>query len=299
MSCEVEPLINHPCTSQRQKWGQGSKRVARDPIQFHEKNYDKKGKSSAYINIDPRPDHLRKTTKQELNDFHISHQSFKSPPNWLSVITLHYDDYEVDDSRRSVLRELRDQFIQSLGMTIDKYMDDHLSNEHSVHVSGTDAQANCDLWFTERKLRVTASNFLEFSKNPKDILKKKLLNKQPDLSRVPAIKWGRDHEKDALKAYEDLFGKTTPCGLFVSRKYPFLGASPDAIHDDCLIEIKCPYVLRDFLPTDLGKLKSSQKSAFPCELIGSELVLKRKHNYFGQVLCQMLVTGFKKTRFVV
>lgn len=32
-----------------------------------------------------------------------------------------------------------------------------------------------------------------------------------------------------------------PCGLFIDRTYPFIGATPDElVGDDMLVEIKCP-----------------------------------------------------------
>lgn len=35
------------------------------------------------------------------------------------------------------------------------------------------------------------------------------------------------------------------CGLFVHKEHYFLGASPDGLHGDRIIEIKCPYSARN------------------------------------------------------
>ena len=70
-----------------------------------------------------------------------------------------------------------------------------------------------------------------------------------------ATEWGKQHESVALQKYKQLQHDSGHHGLYycssgfvVSEKYPFLGASPDAIvHDPTdaipfgLAEIKCPY----------------------------------------------------------
>ena len=93
--------------------------------------------------------------------------------------------------------------------------------------------------------------------------------------------------------------KVKKCGLFVSRKYPFLGASPDAIYEDFLIEIKCPFNLRDTSPTDLSKLTKDQLRATFLEKDGQSVRIKRSHKYFLQAQFQMFVTGFQKLKFCV
>ena len=44
--------------------------------------------------------------------------------------------------------------------------------------------------------------------------------------------------------------KITPCGLFVDKNKPYIAASPDGMfsykcHEGYVIEIKCPFKLRD------------------------------------------------------
>ena len=82
----------------------------------------------------------------------------------------------------------------------------------------------------------------EFVTNP-TVMVKKLWEKQKDL-KVPAVIYGRTHEKDAVLDFETRFSKIQKCGLYIHRKFSFFGASPDGIWRNSLIEIKCPYVLR-------------------------------------------------------
>ena len=77
------------------------------------------------------------------------------------------------------------------------------------------------------------------------------------------------------------------------------GATPDGIVGSHLIEIKCPFILKDAEPTDLNGLTKQQKQSFFCELSGTDLRLKRSHKYYSQVQAQMFVTGFKKCIFIV
>lgn len=67
---------------------------------------------------------------------------------------------------------------------------------------------------------------------PPDALVANLLEQRQVTS--PAIKWGIEHESEALKAYEEHQHKTgyteltvCPVGFHVSISHPFLGASPD------------------------------------------------------------------------
>ena len=82
----------------------------------------------------------------------------------------------------------------------------------------------------------------------------------------------------------------------VSEKYPFLGASPDAIvHDPTdaspfgLAEIKFPYSYRQQSP-----FEAVESSEFCCQLEhdteSPRLRLKQKHPYFCQVQGQMAIT---------
>jgi putative phage-type endonuclease len=56
-----------------------------------------------------------------------------------------------------------------------------------------------------------------------------------------AMKWGTEHEDQARQTYSEFTGRQVQqCGLAVSTKVEYLGASVDGLVEDGLIEIKCP-----------------------------------------------------------
>lgn len=119
----------------------------------------------------------------------------------------------------------------------------------------TRLQRECIDWYKQREGRLTASFFHEIlvqrKQSDPDLLVKKLLS-DVNISNIPAIKWGIEHENDAkgeyiqqMRASHTVF-ECTPAGLVVNPLFPHLGASPDGFTDcECcgkgLVEIKCPF----------------------------------------------------------
>ena len=120
----------------------------------------------------------------------------------------------------------------------------------------------------------------------------------PDLSNVPAIQWGKEKEDEARRAYEEKTGSNVICcGLFISKERPLFAASPDGLVENSdglgrvLIEIKCPYSLRN------SKL---EEAVIPTTFfLDRNLKLKRSHTYYYQIQLGMYCTGSKLTHFVV
>jgi hypothetical protein len=297
ITSKTTPRMTRPCTSRPQDFKKGA-RTGKNPKPLHLAKYEKKILPDQYIGIDPRPEHLRRTTIEEVNYFHISLSTLKKEPMWLHTFRVVYEKYDVSPDRKVMLRTLGELFLENLKRDIQKYNWDPLSTPFGVHITGTMLQAASDIWFRERSIRVTASSLVDFIKNPAEMIYKRLWNNQQDLSNVPAIKWGREHEADAREQYESSYGATMSCGLFASREFPFIGASPDAIQDDLVIEIKCPFTLRKVLPTNLEILTPAQRGAHFNEKVNGVMKLKRSHKYFVQVQCQLFVTGCKMARFV-
>ena len=110
-------------------------------------------------------------------------------------------------------------------------------------------------WFAARKSRVTGS------------MVGAILGLDPDCTRNEAMRrmvrahqglpsefvgniatqWGQTHEQEALEDFQYDTGYTVaPASFVVDPDRPWLGASPDGyVADDALLEIKCPYGLRD------------------------------------------------------
>ena len=94
----------------------------------------------------------------------------------------------------------------------------------------------------------------------------------------------------------------TECGFVIHPEKNWLGASPDGVVDDPsvninstgLLEIKCPYSVRDKLPKE-----ACQDPTFYCALHedGSP-VLKTDHRYYHQVQLQMYVSNIYGVIFV-
>ena len=79
------------------------------------------------------------------------------------------------------------------------------------------------------------------------------------------------------------------CGLIISVQTPWIGASPDGIvtsfnETQGVVEYKNPYTARNLT---LDEACTNLKSSFCLEKKGPGYQLKRKHQYFYQVQCQM------------
>lgn len=100
-----------------------------------------------------------------------------------------------------------------------------------------------------------------------------------DLNHVPAIRWGNEKEPVAA-GYYDLYEGLAPiekAGFFTLNEW--LGASPDRlVGNDGLLEIKCPYSLRDDEMPDF-------------------LSIDVQEHYYDQIQMQMMVTGRQWTDF--
>jgi len=119
---------------------------------------------------------------------------------------------------------------------------------------------------------------------------------------IPALKYGRDMEIDAVNTFTGLMKKThknfatSECGLYLDTSIPFIGASPDRIVScDCCgfacLEVKCPY--------SINFTKPSEKNLNYLTTDGERVVLKTTHKYYTQCMLQMGVTDIKKLFFVV
>ena len=171
------------------------------------------------------------------------------------------------------------------GITISESACEHIELQ-------TCKQRECREWHEQRKGRITASSFHEIlvfksNGNPQNIIRALLVEK--DLSFVPAIKWGIEHEETAKQQYTIQMQhshegfKYDPAGFVINPLYPHLGASPDGfIECKCcgrgLLEVKCPLSYKDINPQELKLMKLS--------CIGDS-GLKKTHKYYTQVQGQL------------
>ena len=119
---------------------------------------------------------------------------------------------------------------------------------------------------------------------------------------IHACRWGCTHEQNAIEAYTKVAKEShegfevSVAGLFIDEKWPFVGASPDAIITcKCcgkgVLEIKCPFCFKDGLPEeDQHNFCMSQKDG--------KWTLKKDHSYYYQVQTQVNVCKLSYGDFV-
>ncbi|KAL1479873.1 hypothetical protein MTO96_051521 [Rhipicephalus appendiculatus] len=118
-------------------------------------------------------------------------------------------------------------------------------------------------------------------------------------------RYGIANEAVAAVRYEEVLKAmghnvtVSTCGLLLNPAFPWLGASPDRIVYDPLelsygvVEIKCPYSLRDTKGDDLVGL------SFCSELTDTGPKLSREHHYYSQLIGQMGVSELSWGDFVI
>lgn len=106
----------------------------------------------------------------------------------------------------------------------------------------------------------------------------------PKQFKSEATEWGKSKEKTAIEAYESMsYNKVERCGFCISSKYPHIGASPDGLIGDLtVLEVKCPYSIKDELIT-----ADNYKHI---EIINNAFCLKENSPYYYQIQTQLLVT---------
>ncbi|KAL7043086.1 hypothetical protein ACKWTF_001387 [Chironomus riparius] len=141
-------------------------------------------------------------------------------------------------------------------------------------------QADTDLWHQLRVGRVTASRLYETTKcNVKNgSLVDKFLGKSSGWSFM--MMRGTVLEEYVFKEVQKEYPTLKQCGLIMCHKvHPLFAASPDGIHEDFVLEIKCPGTANTFQQyTNLDKLNKK---------------------YFAQIQLQMFVTGKRKALLAV
>lgn len=111
----------------------------------------------------------------------------------------------------------------------------------------TTAQSTTPLWHELRFGRITASKIFEVAhcKTPEGTLVESIIGAYK-VKDTKFMKRGRLLEKKVLGCVEkQLKCKFHECGFFTMPLFPVLGASPDGISKDYVIEIKCPSSLKN------------------------------------------------------
>ena len=189
------------------------------------------------------------------------------------------------------------------------------TDEVAALEEATRGQASNEDWLKQRRGRVTGSvaHAVMTKQRSQDAtakrvnstsLVKKIMGYDTVDPRLPALKYGREMEEEARRAYVKAHKRThrhfevKECGLFVLGDKVHLGASPDGlIKCSCcetgVLEIKCPYSIAHTKPSEdnLPYLTPGDGDGV-CGL-------ERSHPYYSQVQHKMGVTGTSWCHFFV
>ncbi|XP_072176345.1 uncharacterized protein [Diadema setosum] len=255
-------------------------------------------------------------TAEELAVFHASLASLTPRPVIHHVMDDYAHEFRPNEKFPEPLSALYEP--DSLGLTYPELLVKCADIADSLKVTSaqceavemaTRDQAANKRWFSQQAGRITASNFKSAARTnqamPSVSLVKRICYPEAFHFSTEATRWGCEHEKIALEAYlkqesphhETL--RTRDCGLLISSKYPFVGASPDAllVCNCCgqrALEIKCPYCVRDGLPI-AGEM---DRRDF-CMTLDPPCSLKKDHAYYYQVQAQLNVRGLEEGVFVL
>uniref|UniRef100_A0A182Q674 YqaJ viral recombinase domain-containing protein n=1 Tax=Anopheles farauti TaxID=69004 RepID=A0A182Q674_9DIPT len=140
-------------------------------------------------------------------------------------------------------------------------------------------QAETDLWHELRVARITASRIREAARCT--MLSGSLVNKIMGMSSnfSLAMKRGTDLEGHVLAELQKEYPGLRDTGLILDAQHPWLGASPDGICDEFVLEIKCPYT------------ENTHKNYVNISSLSPK--------YFAQIQLQMHITQHKKALLAV
>ena len=169
----------------------------------------------------------------------------------------------------------------------DKYVACTPENIKHVFTSTLD-QSKSKKWFTERKVRISASRAHSISHaRKKETSLKYFFESMFDSSN---LRYGRDMEPLAKTAYKELTANELyDSGLVIKYDNPWLCSSPDGLVKDsrnqlfCL-EIKCPSSCKD-------------KNIVVPYIVDNEL--KNSHQYITQVQVQMFCCNLQMTHLFI
>lgn len=184
----------------------------------------------------------------------------------------------------------------------------------------TRGQSSSGLWFKQRQIRLTASNFGNIVKRKKADVSKltsRLTTTYNFLSDLRPIKYGKENEDVAAQLYvqyQHSHGspgtKVFNCGLVVNPNFPWLGASPDrVVHDPNAtpsvggLEVKCIESAQGLTPMEAYQMKRTptegKKRCFCLKIMDGSLQLDENHHYFYQVQGQQGVSGMEWVDFAL
>ena len=266
-------------------------------------------KSNQIIPLDEKPaDKVPSLTQSQIDNFFQELSKSKTKPAILSIVPGYSDKYVplVTQSKIIYLGNLFKPGNMGLSEALlaekcRSFKMDPLSTDTIRKLQlETQSQASCNLWYDVRTGRVTASRLREVCHtsltNPSKSLLKHICYPIQSKFTTEATAWGIKNEVKARSKYFSIMindhesFKIEKSGFCINNKWLWMGASPDGfVYCQCcgngLLEIKCPFVLKDKTITE-----QLLNSNFCLEEVNGQLMLKRDHAYYYQVQCQLAVS---------
>ncbi|XP_058818447.1 uncharacterized protein LOC131681586 isoform X2 [Topomyia yanbarensis] len=179
-------------------------------------------------NMDSEHDVIKPLPKLKKEIIQISPTELKSAMN-LSMFSL-IREYSSNDPN------------EFLKYCTERMQEGNCSNAQFLTVE----QADTDLWHELRKGRITASRIYEASRCT--MLSGSLTNKIMGISSgfSFAMKRGTDLEGHVFAVLKKQYPSLRETGLVLDAQFPWMGASPDGISDEFVLEIKCPYTPKTY-----------------------------------------------------
>lgn len=160
----------------------------------------------------------------------------------------------------------------------------------------TRVQSKSVLWHLHQKGRITGTSLHDIlhqrsSTKPCKLVKKICGYGSKDISHLPSVSWGSQHEDIAIKKYADVQKPRhtnfiyRPVGFLIDSEDVFIGASADGVVNcECcgtgVLEVKCPHKHRNIHP-----LAAATADKEFC--LSADGQLKTNHKYYSQVQMQM------------
>ncbi|KYN12328.1 hypothetical protein ALC57_15499, partial [Trachymyrmex cornetzi] len=170
-----------------------------------------------------------------------------------------------------------------LQLAESKQIDCQISRLHiDLKCLKTNYLSDCPQWYELRYGRITASKLYEAAHCTTDSGSfVKQITGASKIHETSAMLRGKNLEKLVLSEVERELGtQIRNAGLYLLPNYPALGASPDGITNEYIVEIKCP----------------SNKKTLE-NFLSKDKIINPK--YIAQMHLQMLATGRKKGLFCV
>ncbi|XP_053692663.1 uncharacterized protein LOC128741112 [Sabethes cyaneus] len=161
---------------------------------------------------------------------------------------------------------------QNTAKKFNKYcqstMSTSICREIEINTRGQGQGQNRSRWFQLKFGRITASKLWELSrcKTTDGSLVHSLLGQQSVTTE--AMKRGLELEGKVVDVLKKCYPNVRTCGLFLDPNFPTFGASPDAINNTTVFEIKCPSKMnnRKYYVTEQGQWTDKVKSQIQLQM---------------------------------